>query len=189
VQTEIIGNTVSNFSNTKKIIKKVNQAIIGNRPQYTRKYDKTPEIVKDNSLIAESGGSGLFSTTRHKGKILNIYILERRNVENTKKDGLNSRNEADNAARMNFYPIPTDEPDLDIDSLELHDSHEEFKVTRLQNKLQEKSQKNNSSNHSKEEGQAIPEYYFDLTKPGDNKPASKEKTIPVKTHTLHNVHT
>jgi hypothetical protein len=184
-----IGNTVSNFSNTKKIINKVNQAITGNRPQYTRKYDKTPEIVKDNSLIAESGGSGLFSTGRNKGKSLNIDILEGRSGEHSKKDGLNSRNEADNAARMNFYPVPTDEPDLDIDS-ELNDSPEEFKVTRLQNRLQEKSQMNNSSNHSKEEGQAvIPEYYFDLTKPGNNKPAPKEKkTIPVKTHSLHNVH-
>lgn len=180
----------SNFSNIKKVIKKVNQAIGGNRPQYTRKYDRNLDDGKNNSLIAESGGSGMFQNNRSKGKKINSYDLETNNEDNyTIKDGIMNRNEADNAARMNFYPIPAEEPEIDFESLELHEANEEFKVTRLQNKLKEKSQSNTSPNASKEEVQTIPEYYFDLTRTGNNKPAFKEnRTIPVKTHTLHNAH-
>lgn len=184
------GKTTSNFSNVKKVIKKVNQAIGSSRPQYTRKYDRNTDEGKNNSLIAESGGSGMFQNNRSKGKSMSLYDLETNNEENFMiKDGIINRNEADNAARMNFYPIPAEEPEIDFESLELHESNEEFKVTRLQNKLKGKSQSNTSSNLSKEDVQTIPEYYFDLTRTGNNKPAFKEnRTIPVRTHTLHNAH-
>lgn len=58
--------TVSNFSQMKKMVGKVQKEL---KPQSTQKTSLETEIIKNNSLIAESGCSGFFGHhNRSKGK-------------------------------------------------------------------------------------------------------------------------
>mmetsp|Transcript_17866 Transcript_17866/g.15773 ORF Transcript_17866/g.15773 Transcript_17866/m.15773 type:complete len:95 (+) Transcript_17866:394-678(+) len=92
---------------------------------------------------------------------------------------------------MNFYPSPKDPGNPDYNSLEFQDSNEEFKVTRLRNKNKEKSFKVSSPDISKEDTQAIPEYYFDLTKMGNQQKMEREgnKMFSQTERLIHNTHT
>ena len=182
--------TISNFNQMKKVIKKVNQSLKGSRPQYGRKTKQDSELIKNNSLIAESGWSGFFGNGKNKGKInLNIRFIEHKDLSGARKKEKPFNKEFEE--RMNFYPSPNDPATVDYSSLEYHDAKEEFKVTRLRTKNKDKSfNKITSPDLSKEDVQAIPEYYFDLTKMGDkNKMDRESKRMFAQTERLgHNVH-
>lgn len=61
--------TISNFSQMKKVIKKVNQDMKSSRPHYGQKSRIEADMKKNNSLIAESGCSGFFGNhNKSRGK-------------------------------------------------------------------------------------------------------------------------
>ena len=47
--------TISNFTQMKSVIKKVNQRLKGSRPAYNKKSNINKDHSKSNSLIADSG--------------------------------------------------------------------------------------------------------------------------------------
>ena len=78
-----------------------------------------------------------------------------------------------------YNKIKEEEEDVDIDSLEYHESKEDFKINEFQEKHRAMMHSLKSSLPDSEESSTVPEFYFDLTKTGQrpSQPGQKGYSI------------